>query len=415
MIFTARSALLMAQMKLDQWKHPDDILGIQEGKFRELISYARSNVPYYRPILEKTDLRGLEDLSLLPVLKKDVLRERTADLISRRFSRNSLECMTTSGSSGLPLAFYIDKGEAIHRSAMVAFSVAEAGLGPFERFVFVTYDHLKHNAPVRFYWPISISMFDTEEKVLGSIRNHGVRTLQSYPSVLALLAKKNIELDFGIRLKKVISGAETLLPGTRQLIRRSFGCEVRNIYGAIEVSRIAWECEEGSMHLTSDSMIAEVVDEKDQVLPEGKRGRLLITPIFQRAMPLIRYDLGDIASLGSYCPCGRGTKILKSIEGRQTAMLAMKSGRLCNSLALDIYIRHFPGILAFRGFQKRPGELLLRIVGSHELREADLTLLKEKLESTFAEPLDIGIEVVDRLPEAGYKLNCMESKVNADP
>ena len=405
MMFTLKAAALIAMMKADQWKSRDELIELQNRRLGKLLSYASENVPRYRGML--SSIRSVEDLCSVPMLEKEHVRDNPDALISRKFSKSSLKRLDTSGSTGLPLSVYIDRGESIWRTAMLTHAMSEAGLRPLERFGFVTYQK-EQDQKLGFFRPVNFSMFDDEGKVLSEIRRNRISALRSYPSVLSMLAKKNLGLGRPVRLRLVLCGAETLTAQARDMIADSFGSQVRNFYGAVEVGRVAWECGLGRMHILSDSMIVEAADERGNTLPHGKTGRIVVTPLFQRSMPLIRYDLGDRGSLGSNCPCGRGSDYIKSLEGRHAAMLKMRSGRLCNSLPLDIFLRHFPGVLSFRGLQKEPGQLLLRIVASADFDEKDKGEIARRIASCFPEPMDIEVELVSRLSGSGYKLNCVE-------
>jgi phenylacetate-CoA ligase len=126
----------------------------------------------------------------------------------------------------------------------------------------------------------------------------------------------------------MIVSAEMLLPGKRELIEGTFGGKVFNRYGCREVSVIASECEfhEG-LHVSADTLLVEV--EPGPNLPPGM-GRVLVTDLLNRSMPLIRYEIGDLASLRTTtgCACGRSLPLIGEIQGRTSDFLRLPNGRM---------------------------------------------------------------------------------------
>ena len=116
---------------------------------------------------------------------------------------------------------------------------------------------------------------------------------------------------------EVWTGGETLSPAMRRRVQQGFGCRVANRYGASEFLAIASECDRGRMHLNSDWVILEPVDDRRRVLPPGERGTTtLLTNLANHVQPLIRYDLGDRVTLhAEACECGSHLPLIE-VEGR---------------------------------------------------------------------------------------------------
>ena len=396
-------------MQRNQWKPRSEIESIQEEKLLSLISESIATVPHYRETL--APVRSLDDLSTLPIIGKGDLRN-PGRFISSKYKKESLLRFRTSGSTGLALETYSTPQERAYRLALYRLRFIEAGFGPFDLMARVVYKPTDTVFSGKFgiYRTKFISMFQDDEKILKALCRLKPHIIRSYPGTLAILAKANLEL--GLRIPKAFSSAAVLSDNARKLIRESFGADVRNIYGAVETGPIAFECEKGSLHLHSDSILAEVVDESGRRLPPGKRGSLVLTPLWLRAMPLIRYNIGDQISMGTTCPCGRGSQVIKSVGGRIDPLLVMKSGKLATSVSFDIYVRTFPGIVAFQALQEEPGKCTLSILPGEGFDEASLPKLKEKLESTFNEPFNIEFELVDSIkPEASGKIPSVKSRL----
>jgi phenylacetate-CoA ligase len=408
-----QTALALFKMMANQWKSRSEIEDIQEKKLRALISHARKHIPKYK---KYPDLKSIHDLPSLPIISKSDIR-KVDQFLCQGLEKSSLNKFETSGSTGMPLTLYTSHRDGGHRRLLYKHRLIEAGFMPFNLMARVMYSS---SNDVFLYEPFFrtrfVSCFDPEEEILKSLKSIGPDIVSSYPSLLALLAKKNLEDDNCLQFRSVFSIAEVLSKPIRVLIKKSFSCDLRDTYGAIETGPIAFECKKGSMHLHSDSIIAEVVDDHGDPVKEGKYGNILLTPLWQRTMPLIRYNLADKTALLSKCKCGRGSPVLKSIEGRSEDYIVMRSGRLYHHTPLSVFVRYYPGILAFRGVQDSPGQLSLKIVpkGKSIPKTVQKRIL-DTLQDHFPEPMEMDIEIVDKLPlNKGGKMCSVVSKVKHD-
>jgi phenylacetate-CoA ligase len=119
--------------------------------------------------------------------------------------------------------------------------------------------------------------------------------------------------------KVVISAAESLTDEMRLQIERVFRTKVFNFYGSREISAIAGECANGLLHVFSFNNFLELLDSNNKVVKEGETGRVIITTLHNYSMPLIRYEIGDMAVLGSTaCSCGNPLPTLRKVTGRIT-------------------------------------------------------------------------------------------------
>ncbi len=403
------STLSIFQMQRNQWKSRSEIEEIQEDKLLSLVSHAVQNVPHYKKMPAK--INSIDDLRLLPTISKQDIRNPDW-FISAECKKEDLIRFRTSGSTGLALETYGTPDERAYRLALYRLRFIEAGFHPLDLMARVVYKPSDNVFSGKFwlYRTRFISMFQEDAKILEELSKIKPQIIRSYPGTLAVLAKAN--LDFGLKIPKAFSSAAVLSDNARKMIKRSFGADIRNIYGAVETGPIAFECEKGNLHLHSDSIIAEVVDESGQPVPAGASGSLVLTPLWLRTMPLIRYNIADQVSMGSKCPCGRGSHVIKKIGGRIDPLLVMKSGKLTTSVAFDIYVRTFPGIVAFQAFQDEPGRCVLSIVPDKEFNKSSIPKLKKTLESKFSEQFEIDIRTVESIkPEASGKIPSVKSKI----
>ena len=128
----------------------------------------------------------------------------------------------------------------------------------------------------------------------------------------------------------VFSASEVLTDSTRKLATAAWGRSPYNVYAATETSGIAAECgEHAGMHLFEDLVITEVVDADNQPVPPGEYGaKVLVTVLFSRTVPLIRYEMSDSLQLGGnhHCPCGRPYALITGIQGREQESLTFPTG-----------------------------------------------------------------------------------------
>lgn len=151
----------------------------------------------------------------------------------------------------------------------------------------------------------------------------------TYPSNLAELAKLSLARDIRLpRLRQARTMSEIVFPEMRRLCRDAWNVPVVDMYSSEELGYIALQCPEHEhYHVQAETVLVEVLDEADRPCQPGEVGRLVITDLHNFATPLIRYDIGDFAEVGTACPCGRGLPVLARIIGRTRNLLVAADGR----------------------------------------------------------------------------------------
>jgi phenylacetate-CoA ligase len=400
MIPYADTAISLAQIKVNQWKAADEIASIQEERLRDLLSHACSEVPYYR----KTDGYApvsLGDLHTLPLVRKEDVQKRNQEFVDRRHDPASLTEVHTSGSTGMPLTLFQTKGEDEFVLGLEVHYLTQAGLRPFD----VQARLAHYTGGGRFLQRMGIfrtnylSPHADGRNTLAELRRMGPRAIYSTPNTIALLANENLASKAGIGIDLAFTFAEMLTERTRRFISESFGSRVFDLYGAAEAGYIAGECEEGSLHINSDSVIVEITDEKGRPVPHGEYGYVVVTPLWKRSMPMIRYFLGDQTAFGGECRCGRGLPTLKRIEGRKDDFIVLPSGKLVTARPIHWSLRRPSEILMFQAVQDAPGELHISVVPKRRCQmEPVRQRLISDLQSYLPEPMRITMEMVDEIP-----------------
>jgi len=220
-----------------------------------------------------------------------------------------------------------------------------------------------------------------------------------YPSQLKLLSlcieKNSINQ---INPKNIFTTAEILDSNTRQLINSAFGVEVVDLFGCIEVNRTAWECSEHcGYHLDVDSVITEFIHEKENV-SAGEKGNIVYTSLYNYAMPLIRYEVGDVGiPSDELCSCGRCLPLMKSIEGRHDDFIVLQNGKLVSPRVLSLIIKHTDGIIEYQLIQESLCSVVMFVKISTNIQEKYIHELKQKIENSLDNEVVVEIKVVDEI------------------
>jgi len=410
-----RAGLIMARMKLNQRKSHDEIASLQDAALSRLWAYSLAHVPHYRKMA--IAIRSQDDLSKLPFTTKESLRSSPDSFLSNGFRKERLGKITTSGSTGMPVTIYYDAYESDMKLALEYHQLTECGVTPFERQAHHTYYSLKPKLAQKagLFRRDYLSFYDDDLVNLGKLRKMAPGVLHGYPSYLVPLALTNIREGCGFRVGKAFSSAELLSDASRKIIVSSFDCDLRDFYGSTEASWIAWQCERGSLHVHSDSIIVEIVDGEGNPLPQGREGEVVLTPLWKRVMPFIRYRIGDRAALGGKCKCGRNTQTLMPVEGRNDDFIVLPSGKVRSPRFVDLSVRSIPGIRNYQACQSEPGQIRLSIVPSGRLGERAKRDIIRNLKKSLSADMKISIEEVDDIPRGrSGKIQSVISKVKPD-
>ncbi|MCP4645370.1 MAG: phenylacetate--CoA ligase family protein [bacterium] len=328
----------------------DELRAVSNRRLRAIIQHAYAHVPYYRRVFDErgltpTDIATHEDLPLLPVLTKQVIRDHYTELHAvPRPPRTSESC--TGGSTGETTKFLATKEmRDWHDAAKLrAWDWAGYQLGtPLALLWGSPYDVAKYNSlPGRLRRLCNRELLlsagalseATCDAYIDGMRRAKVRGLHGYAGATYALARHCVDKGIDdIRLDFVLTAAETLFDHRRQTIEQAFGCSVFDHYGSRETALVSHECpEHGGYHVSIDTGIIEVVRDGKPVGP-GEMGSVIVTGFHTRAMPLIRYEIGDVAvAADAPCPCGRPFPTLKSVEGRLSDMIVLRDGRVISPM-----------------------------------------------------------------------------------
>ena len=223
--------------------------------------------------------------------------------------------------------------------------------------------------------------------------------LVAFPSLLPDLVrecrKQGVELA---RLKHIRTVSECVDAATRALCREAWGVPLHDIYSAQEVGYIALQCpDSGNYHVQAESAYVEILNEAGDPCGAGESGRVVVTPLYNFAMPLLRYALGDFAEAGAACTCGRGLPVIRRILGRTRNMLTLPDGgRLWPRLSELRYAEILP-VEQFQLVQKSLSLLELRLVAARRATADEERRLRDTIVARIGHPFDIDFSYPERI------------------
>lgn len=296
------------------------------------IDHALTRVPYYKSL----GLPRTAELSAFPLLTRRALRENFTTLQDTGASAGPVTKTCTGGSTGEPVWIVHDRlaRQWDYAAEMYFISVLLGMPIPYylshprvvmwhtrarqRRLLSATHWASRLLKQVTFIEPYAVSSEETlleRLQVINRIRPVVIWAFASPLYELARLAKRRNVRVHSPQL--VITSVEMLYPTMRNTIQEVFSCPVRDCYGAVEVRRVAAECSHGSMHVLSFNAHVEVLSPEGRSASPGEEGRLVVTPLHNHAMPLLRYEIGDMARVGrGDCPCGSELPVLEGLTGR---------------------------------------------------------------------------------------------------
>jgi len=413
-----------------QWWPLERQRDYQDQKLQQLVRHAYDTVPYYHEVmvagkLKPEDIRTVDDLAKLPVLEKQTVRERFDDLLSRGWPERRVMASETGGTTGTALKLAMDVDTVPWQWAVWWRHRQRFGLRVHEPFVVFAGRYVvplqTMSPPI---WRRNLPMHQTYVSVHHLTRQNmapltrylqkrRVRYYSGYPSALYLFASylldQNVRLNHPPRI--TTTGAETLLPHQRRVIEEAFETEVADQYGATEACGNISECEKHVYHVDMEFGIVEFLPIEG--LPSHIR-RIVCTALHNPVMPLIRYNIGDIATMADTpCPCGRAAPVVARIDGRIESYIITPDGRQLGRL--DFLFKKTKHIKEAQLYQDRLDHVLVRIVPAPAYVAADQESLLREMRTYVGDEIRVDVQLVDDIPrEANGKFRQIVSKVFVD-
>lgn len=326
----------------------DELIQRQFSALKHALSYACEKTSYYRKLFDDAGfspqkMKEQGDIRKLPLLTKDVIRANFNGLKAEGVNPALVTRATTGGSTGTPLEFLRDKESLFLRRGQELFFDRWMGYDVGDKVaLFVAASHFtgraeRLKARIRNSTCERMLAFDPHhitdeymEAFANAFRRFKPSMIKCFPNSLAIFAdfvkRKGIELE---PVRAISATGESLYPEQRALFEKTFGGKVFEKYGTRESGVIACECREhNGLHLFTEGAYLELVMDNGSPAAKGETGRIVVTDLFNRAMPLVRYEIGDMAvqSDGRVCGCGSALPLVEKILGRDRDIITDSFG-----------------------------------------------------------------------------------------
>ncbi|MBX5327275.1 MAG: phenylacetate--CoA ligase family protein [Candidatus Bathyarchaeia archaeon] len=340
----------------------------QEKRLRLVVENAYRSVPFYHEKFKEvgikpSDIRGLDDLRKLPVVRKSELKGvDAAKLVSAEFDVERLKVNRTSGSTGQPFTTYLSRVEDDWRKSIYMRANISCGQRLRDRWVVVTAPHhfsdtTSIQRKLGVFAQTCVSIFDGIDKQIELISQARPDVLDGYSGALLLIAKEVNRQGLGLIRPRIVFGTADLMDVvSRRFMEEVFGAPYYDQFGCAEIDRSAWQCPERvRYHMDVDSVVMEFVDEDGEGVSAGERGEVVYTSLFNFAMPFIRYAVGDVGiPSDDECPCGRRLPLMEVVEGRRDSLLVLPDGRLLSPrVVTNAMSRFFEKVVQYRVVQRK--------------------------------------------------------------
>lgn len=366
----------------------------------EIVNFHLKNNPFYNELVGDKIASRWEDL---PVLNKQNLQKPLKERLSKGYTLKNIYLNKTSGSSGTPFIFAKDKyshaltwASNIMRFGWFGIDFNHSYQARFYGipmdFIGYKKERFKDLLSRRFRFPVFDLSDEVLEKFLKKFKTKKFDYINGYTSSIVLFAKylekENLILkEICPTLKACFVTSEMLFESDKKLLEMQFGIPVINEYGASELDLIAFENPKGEWQVNAETLFVEILGENNNVLPYGEEGRIVITSLFNKANPFIRYEIGDIGILDEKSTPQK--PILKKLTGRTNDVAILPSGK--KSPGLTFYyvtksiIEDDGNVKEFIIKQAKLDSFEIEYVSENELNSEQIRKIEEAI-SLYLEP-----------------------------
>jgi len=430
---------VLAELRASERLPRRELAGLQTHRLRRILRHAYEHVPYYREVFSERglvpeDIRTPADLRKLPVLTKEIIRARGDDLVAEGPWRRRAQRVTTSGSTGAAISVLCDSSSMSFRLANQLRGKEWHGAGIGDPEIRLWHNRGADGASSlagRAFWNANLVKdrllnirvlqgADLTDESLARweqlLRRTKPDAIYGYAASLYYLARflreRNVPPD-ELRTKLVVLAAEKIVPSQKQLVTEAFASPVVDEYGCAEYGILAFECPQGRLHSSDESVVLEVPEPGP-----GGAGELHVTTLTNFATPLIRYRLGDVVSLSSEeCPCGRSLGVIGEVAGRTTDFLVRRDGGRTHPFQINLVLQELEKIVRYRVVQQSVGVVELIVQLSSPLDPLETGQILAEFHDALGEQVEVRIRSVESVPRTpGGKASFLVSLVDqADP
>jgi phenylacetate-CoA ligase len=393
---------VFTQLVEGEFRDPADAAAVADAQLRSMIAHAATTAPYYARLFRRlglapADIAGAADLPRLPVMGKDVLRRNRESLRSRQLPDGERihGWFASSGTTGQPTQVLHTESSNRMFSYLSQRQYRWFRFDPAAPFAIIRLaGHMPPDADGRLLrdgetgrhpsWRYAGTFFETGPQFCFNVTNPVEAQLdwlaREQPAYLQSYSESLEHLAFACEgswpaagLRKLQAVSEQLTPSMRRRIESTTGAPVEQGYGLNEIGLVAARCAAGRYHVHAEHCIVEIVDESCQPCRAGDIGRIAVTALKNPAMPLLRYDTGDMARcVAGPCPCGRTLPSFGDLVGRYSRIAFLPEGTLQRVGALRTALEEMPaaavrGLRQFQIHQFRDSSFEMRLLMASDL------------------------------------------------
>jgi len=399
-----------------------DLEALQLKLLKKLVSETYRDSPFYSAKMKKAgvkpeDIKTLDDVRKLPMMKKTDLRDNYPDKLFVRPQKDIIRYHVSSGTTGKPTVVGYTRNDLDNWSESLARAFTSFGLGE-DDVIQVSNGYGLFSGGLGMHYgaerlgatALPASTGNTNRQIELMI-DLPVTAIACTPSYMFHIAdecdKMKVDLRKDTKLRAGILGAEPWSESMRKKLQDRTGIMAQNCYGASELSGPMFtECsEQNGIHVWADLCLVEILDKNGEPVKEGEKGDMVLTMLQKEAFPLIRYKIGDISSLEwEKCACGRTHPRLQRLSGRSDDMLIIRGINVFPSQVEDV-IGMMPFLSPFYHITVSAENYMDRMVLEVELNEESLTddmnllnRMSRTLDQKLKEVLNIKVDVKIVLP-----------------
>lgn len=400
-----------------QWNSLEDNMAFQRKRLYEIVNFAVHNVPYYRElnINDFSEKTIFQDIKRFPVLTKDIIRREGKRLIPDCENKDWVYWDQSGGTTGEPVKF-LHSGHFFDEGQGVALSWDRwAGRKLGDRQIRL-WGNERDIVSGKKDWMNKIYRWVRNEKFLNTfmmtdeqmgtyldeIKSYKPKMILAYVQSLreiALFAERNNKEVY--HPSGIMTSAGTLTEDAAKYFASKFKCPIINRYGSREAGPIACSCEKNEgLHTNMLSNYVEILDDDDNNCKEGEEGRVILTLLNEKAMPLIRYDIGDRGSLlNKRCSCGRGLQLMGNIKGRVVDVFKAVDGRKIDGEYFTHLLYTIPQVKQFQIIQDNIQHVTVKLVLIDSLQEKEfINQLIMNIKYVLGESVTVDVEEVKEIP-----------------
>ncbi len=390
---------------------------LRDRKLAAMVKWAAERVPWYRRLLadaavHPSEIRSFDDLRRIPVTRREHI-QGTSDLVATGVESADCAVRHTGGSTGRPLAVLTRRKDLEYEALVWLRTWFRLGLRASDLQATIKDPEDVFRSERRSWFQrvglLRISYLDIYRRphdLLDELVRLSPDVLRAPPSMLEAIS---CEMEGRVRRggwspRLVFTTSEQLNRRSREILQDRFAAPVHECYGATEAGCIAWRCPRcGRYHINSDTVAVEVLDSEGNPVADGEAGEITITNLFSKAMPFIRYGLGDVGKVdrSAVCPLSNEPLAIRDLLGRTVDRIITPSGGIMSPY--QFMPDEIDGIIEYQIVQEAPGRIRLLVVPTSGFLPERLAEACREYERDMDHRCRVAFETVDVIPTAPGK------------